>query len=112
VFLALSGFEYDGVSKSISFDPVYSQENFSSFWSAGSGWGNFKQTEQEINLEVDYGNLTLHRLDYGEIHPGDKPTVEVNGRSLEFNMGHRGSIEFIRTLELTEGDLLRLVWNE
>lgn len=112
VFLALSGFEYDGASKSISFDPVYSQDDFSSFWSTGSGWGNFKQTEQEINLEVDYGNLTLHRLDYGEIHPGDKPTVEVNGRSLEFNMGHRGSIEFIRTLELTEGDLLRLVWNE
>jgi hypothetical protein len=70
------------------------------------------QTEHEIKLEVDYGNLTLHRFDYGEIHPGEKPAVEVNGRSLEFNTGHRGSIVFTRTLDLTEGDLLRLVWNE
>ena len=112
MFLALSGFEYDGVSKIISFNPVNNQDDFSSFWSTGSGWGNYRQTEHEIKLEVDYGNLTLHCLDYGEIHPGDKPVVKVNGRSHEFNMGHRGSIIFARTLELTEGDLLRLIWNE
>ena len=111
VLLALSGFEYDGVSKSISFNPVFSQEDFSSFWSTGSGWGNYKQTEQEIKLEVDYGDLILTRFSYGQIHPGSKPGVEVNGRSIECTPGHGGSIIFARVLELTEGDVLRLVWD-
>jgi hypothetical protein len=101
------------VSKSIKFNPVYSQDDFNSFWSTGSGWGNYMQAEHEIKLEVDYGNLTLQCLEYGKIHPGgDNPTVEVNGRSLEFNLGHRSSIVFAQILELTEGDVLRLVWNE
>ena len=111
VLLALSGFEYDGISKSISFDPVVSREDFSSFWSTGSGWGNYTETEMEIKLEVDYGKLVLNRLGYGQMHPGRRPGVEVNGRSIECTPGQSGSIVFVRTLELTEGDVLRLVWD-
>ncbi len=112
VYLALSGFEYDGVSKSISFNPVYSQEDFSSFWSTGTGWGNYQESELEIELEVDYGNLILNRLGYGQIHPGSMPGVEVNGRAIECTPGHAGSIIFARSQELTEGDVLRLVWDD
>jgi hypothetical protein len=111
VLLALSGFEYDGVSKSISFDPVYSQENFSSFWSTGSGWGNYQQKEQEIILEVDYGNLHLNRLDYSQKYPDFMPAVEVNGKSIKCNPGKGSSIVFKPSLQLNEGGLLRLVWN-
>ena len=112
VFLALSGFKYDGVNKSISFNPVFSREDFSSFWSTGSGWGNFRQTEQEIMLEVDYGNLILHSMEYGQMYPGSMPRVEVNSRSVESKPGHGASIIFTRILELAEGDMLRLVWKD
>jgi non-lysosomal glucosylceramidase len=40
---ALSGFEYDGVSHRISFKPVLSKNDFSTFWSCGSGWGEYSQ---------------------------------------------------------------------
>jgi uncharacterized protein (DUF608 family) len=112
VLLALSGFDYDGVSKSIGFNPVFSQENFNSFWSTGSGWGNYLQTTQEIELEVDYGKLIIKRLGYGRMHPGSIPRVYVDGQSVECNPGHGSSIVFTRALELYEGDVLRLVWDD
>ena len=67
------------------------------------------------NLHIQGGG---HLGLFGKLDSGGKisnlglEAVEVNGRSLEFNTGHRGSIVFTRTLDLTEGDLLRLVWNE
>jgi uncharacterized protein (DUF608 family) len=112
VLLALSGFEYDGANKSIGFNPVVSQENFSSFWSTGSGWGIYIQTEQEIKLQVDYGDLILNRFGFGQMHPGNMPGVEVNGKSTECTPGHGGSIVFGPALELTEGDVLRLAWDD
>jgi hypothetical protein len=90
---------------------VYSQENFSSFWSTGSGWGNYQQKEQEIILEVDYGNLHLNRLDYSQKYPDFMPAVEVNGKSIKCNPGKGSSIVFKPSLQLNEGGLLRLVWN-
>jgi hypothetical protein len=41
--LALSGFRYDGVEKSIGFAPRFSPDKFRTFWSAGSGWGVYSQ---------------------------------------------------------------------
>lgn len=110
VLLALSGFEYDAVSKSMSFDPAFSRSHFNCFWSTGSGWGNYMQAAKEIKLEVDYGRLILHRLGYGGRHPAGMPGTEVNGRSIEYSPGDGGSVVFSRGLELQEGDVLRLVW--
>lgn len=41
--LALSGFHYDGIEKTIGFAPRYSPEKFRTFWAAGSGWGVYSQ---------------------------------------------------------------------
>jgi hypothetical protein len=111
VLLALSGFEYNGVSKSISFNPVVSPEDFSVFWSTGSGWGNYSQTELKIKLRVDYGQLILNRMEYGRMHPGSMPEVDVNGKKIECTPVQGSSVLFAPVLELTEGDVLRLVWD-
>ncbi len=62
VLMALSGFEYDGVAKSIKFDPKINSNNFFTFWSTGTGWGTYKQTGQEIEIKVEYGSLSLNQL--------------------------------------------------
>ena len=110
VYLALAGFEYDGVSRCISFDPEVNPAAFSCFWSTGSGWGGYRQTRREVLLEVDFGSLVLKQLGYGRSLPGSLPRVQVNGRSLECEQGNGSSIIFSPTLELTRGDRLRLVW--
>lgn len=63
LLIALSGFQYDMVEKTISFDPVVNKGNFSTFWSTGKAWGiytqrvDFKTGQKEWNIEVLYGNL-------------------------------------------------------
>ncbi len=63
LLIALSGFRYDMVKSEISFDPKINQENFSCFFSAGKGWGIYKQKKDnktgEIikDIKVLYGNL-------------------------------------------------------
>ena len=42
-FLALSGFRYHGVQKSVAAKPLVNRSRFSSFWSTGTGWGVFSQ---------------------------------------------------------------------
>lgn len=62
VLLALSGIEYDGIAKSLSFDPQIRAENFSTFWSTGSAWGQFKVEGNRAVLLVEYGVLELKRF--------------------------------------------------
>ncbi|GAH89458.1 unnamed protein product, partial [marine sediment metagenome] len=74
ILLALSGFKYDMVKKIMSFDPAINQDNFSTFWSTGKGWGiytqkaNPKTGELEWTIEVLYGNLE---------------DVQVNGKKIQ-----------------------------
>ncbi|MDH4217566.1 MAG: non-lysosomal glucosylceramidase [Candidatus Aminicenantes bacterium] len=62
VMLALSGYQYDGLKNSIAFSPKIKQNDFSTFWSSGSGWGNFRIKEDEARLRVEYGSLTIKEL--------------------------------------------------
>lgn len=63
VLIALSGFKYDMVKGEMSFNPVIHQDNFSTFWSTGKGWGIYTQKkdpetgEVNWNIEVLYGSL-------------------------------------------------------
>lgn len=63
ILIALSGFKYDMVNGTISFNPVINKEDFSTFWSTGKAWGIYTQrkdtrTDKYIkNLEILYGKL-------------------------------------------------------
>ncbi len=69
VMLALSGYQYDGITGFIAFSPKINTEDFSTFWSSGTGWGSFSLNGDEAVLKVEYGSLKLDKLglsrDYG-----------------------------------------------
>ena len=50
VLIALSGFKYDMVEKTISFNPKINNERFKTFWSTGTAWGTY---ESYINEKGD-----------------------------------------------------------
>ena len=59
---ALSGSEYNGSSKELSFAPKISQSEFCSFWSTNSSWGNIEINEKGVKIEIVHGTLSLRKL--------------------------------------------------
>lgn len=63
LLIALSGFSFDMVKKTMEFHPVINQDDFRTFWSTGKAWGVYTQkrdasTGQMLqNTKVLYGNL-------------------------------------------------------
>ena len=85
VLLAMSGFSYDGSRNSICFDPVPGREDFTTFWSCGSGWGNFTRTGSGITLEVDYGQLLLKEFGIGRSGPGVPLQMTLNEKEVSYD---------------------------
>ncbi len=67
VLLAGSGFSYSAPNQTIGFAPPFNPEDFSSFFSTGSGWGRFTQLEARNRLSavivLQYGSLLLKAVD-------------------------------------------------
>ncbi len=63
---ALSGFEYDGINNSLSFDPKWDPAGFSTFWSTGNAWGQFKIKSGKAVLSVHFGKLVLKQFSVQE----------------------------------------------
>lgn len=68
LILALSGYDYSAIEKSIVFAPKMNQKNFSVFWSAGSGWGSYQQRRkkniQTMTLRVLWGKVQIERFGF------------------------------------------------
>ena len=62
VLLALSGFDYDGGERIMTFAPRITGDNFRSFWSTGTAWGNLAIKDTEAIVEVLYGTLNTDKL--------------------------------------------------
>ena len=62
VLLALSGYQYDGTKGFIAFSPKINTDDFSTFWSSGTGWGSFNLKGNEVVLKVEYGSFKLAKL--------------------------------------------------
>ncbi len=86
--LALSGFHYSGVEKSMQF----TAEPGKYFWSNGSAWGNCKIDKQDkhfnVKLSVLHGTLELNQFKLGEsVAENFKKTAEINENApLEFQL--------------------------
>jgi len=95
ILLALSGFEYDGVEHYMKFDPKINHRNFSTFWSCGSGWGEFRTGDGEIVLEVAFGELELKRLQI---------PLDIGTRSMKTNQSAQAEIH-------VENDLINIIFS-
>jgi len=66
LIVALSGFQYSAVERSMKFAPKISHQDFRCFWSTPTAWGSYGQRcsagELEVWLSVEYGDLRLKCL--------------------------------------------------
>ena len=75
LLLGLSGFRYSAVEQSIAVGPRITPNDFRCFFTAGSGWGSFRQRFArktfDFGIDVAWGQVTLRKLDLG--WPAGKP---------------------------------------
>ena len=66
LLLALSGYEYDGVAKTLRFMPRTTPTNFKAFFSGPEGWGSLRQLQegatQRNEIQVVEGRLAVAQL--------------------------------------------------
>ncbi|MCS7180215.1 MAG: glycoside hydrolase family 116 protein, partial [bacterium] len=69
LILSLLGFYIDNVKKEIYFSPVFINKNLNLFFSAGSGWGNFKYfkdlKKELIEIELLKGFIEIKKIILG-----------------------------------------------
>jgi hypothetical protein len=108
LLLALSGYEYDGIKHYMRFDPAINQQNFSTFWSCGSGWGEFRAGDGEIILEVAFGKLELKHFRLPEDYINQNLDINVSTPfEVEVENG-MANIIFNKAIVLQENDKLVL----
>jgi uncharacterized protein (DUF608 family) len=84
VLLALSGTEYNGLKKELTFAPKINASDFSSFWSTNSSWGEIKINKNEVQIEVIHGTLSLQKLTIkGEDEASSKSWVYKKEKSVQ-----------------------------
>lgn len=76
LLLAFSGFACDMTIGHLGFQPVVKSLPFRCFWSTGTAWGSYEQTETAVTVRCDYGKQTLKSITLGKagIH-----SVRLNG---------------------------------
>ena len=60
--LALSGYRFDAIEKSMTFHPRINQAEFTCFWSTNKGWGRAYISPNSLELEVLFGELDVDRI--------------------------------------------------
>jgi len=115
--LAMSGFIYDRPGKRLLAKPRIRPENFTSFWSAGAGWGVFSHLVREnrlhFTLALTAGNLVCRTVALGKAGTGAGQSSATVGKAQLPHQVRRSDKEIVVTfsadLNLTEGDKLVLV---
>lgn len=95
LLLAFSGFQFDMSKHLIGFKPIVNQNDFSSFWSLDSGWGNVKIAENSIRIDVLYGSLKIKQLVFDFI----PKSIMADGNKVDFLVDN-GMIILSETVEL------------
>jgi len=62
LLLALSGFKYDIPNKLIRFTPVINEDNFKTFFSVSSAWGEFAINNSLAEINVLFGNIVISNI--------------------------------------------------
>ncbi len=89
VYLAACGFEYHGPRQYLGFSPRIQQDNFKAAFTAAEGWGTLTQkrngSQQENEVHLSYGSMTLQKLKIGCPDTTNPKTVSVsvNGKKVK-----------------------------
>jgi len=88
VLLALSGYQWDGVTRKLRFSPRTNASRFRCFFSTGSGWGVYEQRKNgkrfRASIRQEYGNEMLELLELATALPkGGKVEVLKNNQEVE-----------------------------
>jgi uncharacterized protein (DUF608 family) len=107
ILLALSGYSYSGTAMSLEFAPKIYQDNFRTFWSAGSGWGGYAQKEErgkaeKVELTVSSGELALREFCF-------TPTPTLQAKKLVALEGEAGGKPFKPSFK-QDGSKIKVTW--
>jgi non-lysosomal glucosylceramidase len=103
VKLALDSFTYSLPEARLGFAPRVNAQDYRTFWSTGTGWGQFTQTAKTASFEVQYGAQILQRLDL----PGLPGNVTVNGPHGAIAATREGdTVVFAEVMTLKAGDFI------
>ncbi|MGQ9597768.1 MAG: GH116 family glycosyl hydrolase, partial [Thermoproteota archaeon] len=117
LLLALSGFEYGALEKTIGFSPKIFKGDFKCFFSTGSGWGSYrrelKPDLQKDVIEIKYGNLIIKqiKLDLGRPTYKDISIRHSRTGGIDFSYSSekdRIVILLSKTILLEAGDFLEV----
>jgi hypothetical protein len=82
--VAYTGFHYHGADQAVTLMPKVTTQKFTSFWSAGSGWGVFsvihENGRERTELAVTEGALPLQSVRLGQTAAGASSVV-LDGKS-------------------------------
>ncbi len=83
VLLALTGYRYSAKDQSLIFAPLLNPEDFRCFFAAGSGWGGYRQQNQNgalaARLEVHHGQIPLRSLKLKNTADGLLKIMDLTG---------------------------------
>jgi hypothetical protein len=119
LLLALSGFHYSAVERTLGFSPRINPEEFNCFFAAGSAWGRFTQRQSSGTVEADmvvlHGAIVLKRMYVGgatDSRTAKSATAEMSyGRHVQCKVmagTNNVGVEFSQELHIREGEKLRL----
>jgi hypothetical protein len=119
LLLALSGFHYSAVERTVGFSPRMNGENFNCFFAAGSAWGRYEQQKSsgrvDADLEVLHGTIVLKRMFIGssvDSRTVKSATVEISdGKQVQCTVlagTNTIGAQFSQELHIREGEKLRL----
>jgi len=62
LLLALTGFQCDAVNKTLAFKPVINTDSFSTFFCCPDGWGIYRQSKSDGEIETIFGDLSEYKV--------------------------------------------------
>jgi len=108
VKLALDGFTFSATDARLGFAPKAHREDYRTFWSTDTGWGEYSQqpTAGEFRLEVRNGTLRLQHLELADLPAGEVMVTAVFGTVPALRDGN--SIVFEGALMMRAGEWLKV----
>ncbi|MEM1508573.1 MAG: GH116 family glycosyl-hydrolase [Thermofilaceae archaeon] len=108
LLIALSGFDFDARSKSLSLNPkIWVNGEFASFWCTSTAWGMLHASQEECTIAVRHGNLELRAIRLPFLDGKASRKVVVGDNPLEFEVKD-GELIFTCTVVVREGATLRI----
>lgn len=108
VLLALSGYKYDATTGFFNLQPKINQDKFTSFWSAGSSWGEFMWSKAKFTLTSHFGQFEIASL--RTIPMNEEASVDsyVNEKPIPHHIAG-DTLVFADPVKLSVGDTLRII---